>query len=318
MTRVRLFADRDYPAFVRIKRLAEQRDISVAGARDEDGRWDHSRYERVRVVAVDEEDAPVGYGEIYHEPSRFDPRRYFIRLAVDSRLRRQGIGAAVWTALRAELDERSAKVACLWTDDGTACRQFIVERGFVEVVRSFEQVVALATAALPLAAAQESVTARGIHVESLSELLAREGDAALRRIHELYTSSRVDQPTLGAVTARPFEDWRREVFDELHVLPEGFFIASDVNRLVGCSAVHASSEDVLRILITGVLPAYRRQGIGRLLKLRVHGWARANGYREIHTSTANPAVVTLNTSLGYAIVASRGGYELAVKGPPTR
>src|SRR5205823_5019419 len=93
----------DYPAFVRIKRLAEQRDISVAGARDEDGRWDHSRYERVRVVAVDEEDAPVAYGEIYHEPSRFDPRRYFIRLAVDSRLRRQGIGAAVWTALGAEL-----------------------------------------------------------------------------------------------------------------------------------------------------------------------------------------------------------------------
>ena len=102
MTRVRLFADRDYPAYVRIKRLAEQRDISVAEARDQDGRWDHSRYERIRVVAVDEEDAPVGYGEIYHEPTRFDPRRYFIGLAVDSRLRRQGIGAAVWTALRAE------------------------------------------------------------------------------------------------------------------------------------------------------------------------------------------------------------------------
>jgi len=38
VTRVRLFADRDYPAYVRIKRLAEQRDISVAEARDQDGR----------------------------------------------------------------------------------------------------------------------------------------------------------------------------------------------------------------------------------------------------------------------------------------
>ncbi|TME28949.1 MAG: hypothetical protein E6I66_11975, partial [Chloroflexi bacterium] len=63
--RVRLFADRDYAAFVRIKRLAEQRDISVALAREQDGRWDHSRYEQVRIVAVDEEDAPLGYGEIY-------------------------------------------------------------------------------------------------------------------------------------------------------------------------------------------------------------------------------------------------------------
>jgi GNAT superfamily N-acetyltransferase len=313
VTRVRLFADRDYPAYVRIKRLAEQRDISVAEAREQDGRWDHSRYERVRVVAVDEEDAPVGYGEIYHEPSRFDPRRYFIRLAVDPRLRRQGIGAALWTGLRAELDERSAKVACLWADDGTACREFIVERGFVEVVRSFEQVLALARAQHPIAATEEAVTAQGIRIETMSELLARRGRDALALIHELYTSSRADQPTLGAVTARPFEDWRREVFDELHGLPDGYFVASDDDRLVGCSAVRAAGEDVLRILITGVLPEYRRRGIARLLKLRVHAWARANGYREIHTSTANPAVVALNTALGYAIVASWGGYELAIR-----
>jgi GNAT superfamily N-acetyltransferase len=265
------------------------------------------------VVAVDEEDAPVGYGEIYHEPSRFDPRRYFIRLAVDSRLRRHGIGASLWTTLRAELDERSAKVACLWTDDGTACRQFIVERGFVEVVRSFEQVLALATAPSPIAAAQAAVSASGIRVESLSELLAREGDGALRPIHELYTTSRLDQPTLGAVTARPFEDWRREIFDELHAVPDGFFVARDGERLIGCSAVRTSGDDVLRILITGVLPEYRRQGIAHLLKLRVHAWGRVNGYREIHTSTANPAVVALNTALGYAIVASWGGYELAIR-----
>ena len=311
--RVRVFADRDYTAFVRIKRLAEQRDISVAVAREQDGRWDHSRYERVRVVAVDEEDAPLGYGEIHHEPSRFDPRRYFLRLAVDPRLRRQGIGALIWTQLRAELDERSAKVVCLWADDGTACRQFIVRRGFVEVVRSYEQVVALATAPLQLTAAEAAVAARGIRIETLSELRDRWGDESLPRIHELYTASRVDQPSLGKVTARPLEDWRREVFDELGALPDAYFVASDGERLVGCSAVHPSGEDVLRILITGVVPEYRRQGIARLLKLRVHAWARAHGYREIHTSTANVAVVALNTALGYAIVGSWGGYELAIR-----
>jgi len=311
--RVRLFADRDYTAFVRIKRLAEQRDISVADAREQDGRWDHSRYEQVRVVAVDEEDAPLGYGEIHHQPSRFDPRRYFLRLAVDPRLRRQGIAAVIWTQLRAELDERSAKVVCLWADDGTACRQFIVRRGFIEVVRSYEQVVALATAPLQLAAAEATAAARGIRIETLSELRERQGDESLRRVHELYTESRVDQPTLGKVTARPFEDWRREVFDELGAVPDAYFLASDGGRLVGCSAVHPSGEDVLRILITGVLPEYRRQGIARLLKLRVHAWARSHGYREIHTSTANVAVVALNTALGYAIVGSWGGYELAIR-----
>ena len=316
--RVRLFADRDYAGFVRIRRLAEQQDVSIETAREQDGRWDHSRFERVRVVAVDEEDAPLGYGEIYQEASRFERLRYFVRLAVDPRLRRRGIGAAMWGQLRAELDERAATVACLWVSDATACHSFIAERGFVEVVRAYEQVVALATARLPLAAAEEAVAAQGITVETLSALIDRDGDDGLGRVHDLYTASRLDQPTLGHVTARPFADWRREVFDELHLLPDAFFVARDRDRLVGCSGVHPSAEEVLRILITGVLPEYRRRGIARVLKLRVHAWARAHGYREIHTSTANAAAVALNISLGYAIVGSWGGYELRLAADATR
>jgi len=82
--------------------------------------------------------------------------------------------------------------------------------------------------------------------------------------------------------------------------------------------VHPSADEVLRILITGVLPEYRRRGIARVLKLRVHAWARAHGYREIHTSTANAAAVALNISLGYAIVGSWGGYELRLAADATR
>jgi GNAT superfamily N-acetyltransferase len=314
-TRVRPFADRDYPAFVRLKRLAEQRDLSVDDVRAADDRWDHGRFEKVRVVAIDEEDAPIGYGEIYHESSRFDPRRYFVRLAVEPRLRRKGIGAAIWEHLRAELDERAAHVACLWTGDATACQSFIRARGFVEVIRSYEQVVALATAPHPRGAAERAL-GDGIAIETLDELVARDGGAALRAVYELYHTARADQPTLGRVSARPYDDWRREIFDELGTISEAFFLARADGRLVGCSAVHPESADVLRILITAVLPAYRRRGIARVLKLRVHEWARTHGYREIHTSTAasNVAMVALNTALGYAIVNSWGGYELRLGG----
>jgi len=67
--------------------------------------------------------------------------------------------------------------------------------------------------------------------------------------------------------------------------------------------------------VTGVLPAYRRRGIGRLLKLRLHAWARANGVSEIHTTTtkADSAMLALNDALGYPIVASWGGYELRLR-----
>jgi GNAT superfamily N-acetyltransferase len=313
--RVRLFAERDYSAFVRIKRLAEQRPLTVEEVRERDARWDHSRYERVRVVAVDEEDAPVGYGEIYHESSRFDPSRYFVRLAVDAPLRRRGIGAAIWDALRAELDERAARVACLWADDGTACREFVVRRGFVEVVRAYEQVLALANAPAGAAGAELALATRGIRIASLGELLRGDEERVWKEVYELYTAARVDQPTLGRVTARPFAEWRHEVFEELGAIVDAFFIAIAADRMVGCSALHPSGEDVARMLITGVLPAFRRRGIARALKLRAHAWARDRGYREIHTSTAaaNVGMVALNTALGYAIVDSWGGYELAIR-----
>jgi GNAT superfamily N-acetyltransferase len=310
--RVRAFADRDYPAFVRIKSLAEQRAIDVAAARDEDRRWDHQRYERVRVVAVDEEDAPLGYGEIYHEPSRFEPRRYFVRLAVEPRLRRRGIGAALWRQLQAELEERAALVACLWVDDGTACHDFVQARGFVEVIRAYAQVLALATARIPLDAAEARVGPSGIRVTTLSELRAERADAALRDAYELHTAARLDQPTLGHVTAPPYDEWLAFNVEAPEALPDAYLLAVDADRLVGCASVRATSADQLHVGITAVLPGYRRRGIGRLLKLRLHDWARRGGYREIHTSNTRPNVgmLALNESLGYVIVGSWGGYEL--------
>ncbi|TMC75849.1 MAG: GNAT family N-acetyltransferase [Chloroflexi bacterium] len=310
--RVRLFAERDYLAFVRIKSLADGARLSVDDVRAEDGRWDHSRYEKVRIVSVDEEDAPIGYGEIYHEPSRFERRRYFLRLGVDGALRRRGIGAAIWQQLRAELDERSALVACLWVGDRTACHSFIEARGFVEVIRAYEQVVALATARIPLRAAEEKIAGTGIEIKTVAELRRDRGETVLHDVQDLRTAARIDQPTLGPVTSGPFEEWLAYNIDGPQALPDAYFVALEGDRCVGCSSAVRMSDDQLRIGITAVLPAYRRRGIARLLKLRVHDWARRNSYREIHTSTTRPNVgmLALNESLGYVIVDSWGGYEL--------
>lgn len=309
--RVRPFAESDYAAFLRIKALAEGRRLSVDELRAEDRRWDHARYEKVRVVAVDEENAPLGYGEIYHEPTRFEPRRYFLRLGVDGPRRRQGIGAAIWEHLAAELEERDALVCALWAGDRTACHAFIDKRGFVEVIRAYEEVVALATAPMPLRAAEIRV-GDAVTIRTLAELRAERGDAALRDAYQLHTAARLDQPTLGPVTAPPLADWLAYNVEAAEALPDAYLIAVDGERFVGCSSVRRSSEDQLQIGITAVLPAYRHRGIARLLKLRVHDWARRNAYREIHTSTTGPNVgmLRLNESLGYVVVGSWGGYEL--------
>ena len=313
--RVRPFVERDYPAFTRIWRISEGEAIDADGLRARDARWDRARFEKVRAVAVDAEDGPLGYGEIYHEPSRFEPGRYFVRLGVDPARRRRGIGAAIWTHLSAELADRRAQVASLWARDHTACAEFIAARGFREVIRGYEQVLAVSRAPLPTPATEERLLANGLRVATLAELMRERADA-LAAAHHLYTACRTDQPTLGRVSEWPFAEWRAFYLEEPSGIADAYFIALAGEELVGNCSVRREprEEGVLRVGITGVLPAWRRRGVGRGLKLRTHAYARAHGFREIRTSNTGPntAMLALNAALGYAIVGSVGGYELAL------
>jgi GNAT superfamily N-acetyltransferase len=316
--RVRAFDEHDYTAYARIASIAEGERIDAVAARAADARWDPTRYDRLRVVGVDEEDAPLGYGEMRHEPTRFDPRRYFIRLGVDPESRQRGIGAAIWDRLAAELGARGAEVACLWAADATACQTFITKRGFGEVTRTYAQVRAIASAPLPTRALQERVTEMGIQVTTLAALRDALGDDALEAAWDVHSACRLDHVGLGRATPQRFVDWRAEHVTDAAAVPEAYFVALDGARYVGVSSVRREGEDTLRIGITGVLPAYRRRGIARLLRLRIHAWAKAHGFSELHTNTTkgSTAMLALNDSLGYPIVASWGGYELRIDASP--
>ncbi len=289
--------------------------VSVDDVRNEDRRWDSSRFDKLRVVAVDGDDVPVGYGEIYHEPSRFEPHRYFLDVAVDPGMRRRGVGSAIWERLHAELVGRSALVVCRWADDHSPCAAFITAHGFREVIRAYGQVLAVATAPQPKPTVEAQLSAAGIRIATLAELM-RERPDALHRAFDLYTTSRVGQPTLGRVTEWPFASWHAFYFEDQPALPEAYFIALAGDKFVGNCSVRpkAATSDVLTMGITGVLPEFRRRGIGRALKLRTHAYARLHGYREIHTSNTAPNIgmLALNSSLGYVVVESWAGYELAL------
>lgn len=113
--RVRPFHPHDYPRLAKIKHEAEGEQVTVEDLRRYDERWDHARFEKVRVVAQDEEGVAIGYGELHQEPDRFDPQRYLLHLAVDVPYRRRGVATAIWEHLRAELSERAASVVRLRT-----------------------------------------------------------------------------------------------------------------------------------------------------------------------------------------------------------
>ncbi len=128
--RVRPFHPHDYPRIARMKCEAEGEQVTAQDIRRYDEQWDHSRFEKVRVVAQDEEGVAIAYGELHHEPDAFDPRRYFLHLAVDPAYRRRGVATMVWEHLRAELDERDATVVRLRTDPTGPGAQWAERIGF--------------------------------------------------------------------------------------------------------------------------------------------------------------------------------------------
>jgi len=114
--KVRPFHPHDYPRIAKMKCEAEGEQLTVEDLRRYDERWDHSRFEKVRLVAQDEEGVAIAYGELHHEPDAFHPRRYFLHLAVDTPYRRRGVATAIWDHMREELAERRATVVRLRTD----------------------------------------------------------------------------------------------------------------------------------------------------------------------------------------------------------
>ncbi|MBU6424528.1 MAG: GNAT family N-acetyltransferase, partial [Chloroflexi bacterium] len=109
---------------------AEGEQVTVEDIRHWDERWDYSRFEKVRVVAQDEEGVAVGYGELHHEPDRFDARRYFLHLAVDPAYQRRGVATAIWEHMREELAQRAATVVRLRTDAMGPGAQWADRQGF--------------------------------------------------------------------------------------------------------------------------------------------------------------------------------------------
>jgi ribosomal protein S18 acetylase RimI-like enzyme len=128
--RVRPFHPHDYPRLAKMKCDAEGEECTVEDLRRYDEQWDHSRFEKVRVIAQDEESVAIGYGELHHEPDEFDPRRYFLHLAVDPAYRRRGVATALWRHIQEELGERDATVVRLRTDPLGSGAQWAERAGF--------------------------------------------------------------------------------------------------------------------------------------------------------------------------------------------
>jgi mycothiol synthase len=296
---VRPFADDDRARWVEIGRLNDpESPPSLEQLRRADRAWD-DRFFRLRLVA-EAAGRVVGVAEARHSPDQFHPDKYRLHVEVDPAAQRRGVGTALYAAVELALRERGAlSLRAVARGGQPACLAFLTRRGFVEVARAWESWLDVPSFDFaPFAAAAGRVAGQGIRIATLAG-----EERPLEPLYRLYLECERDAPSVDPRTPITFEQFLAQFVDTPLAIPEATFLAFDGDRLVGLSVAqrHPSLADVLEQDMTGVEQGYRRRGIAMALKLRVIGYARAAGARELRTtnSSSNRPMLRINEALGF-------------------
>jgi len=251
------------------------------------------------IVATDAQQDVIGYGEVFHE-AWFPEGQYQLWVITHPTVRCQGIGTALYN--EAQRIIAGETVACLLSETRENCPaglHFAQKRGFQIDRRQFESTLDLTgfeeSPFLPQIA---PVAAAGIRIASLADF----GDSqpARKKLYEVNYAAALDIP--GVTEWMSFDDFESAICGADWYRPEGQLAAIDGEAFVGIAAVklvaqtHGSYN-----LVTGVLRDYRRRKIALALKLAAIRYARLNGAEYIRTNndSLNPAILALNTKLGY-------------------
>jgi len=254
-----------------------------------------------RVVAVTDDEQIVGTAYYAQSAPKDDPQRFCIWLHVRPQFQGCGIGKGLYAFMLAALatyKPRSLETG-VRTDLPRAMR-FLAERGFVEVRRECEMHLDLTIFdAGAYAEDLQRVEERGITLKTLTELAddpARDGK--LYELHQRQHEAEGPQTTFAS-----FAEWQASFWQLPHLLPDGFCVAIDDETYIGHSHAMRSDTRELGYGYTGVLPAYRNQGIARAMKLRVLQWAKEQGYRVVRfwSNSRNEAMIRVNLHLGSVI-----------------
>lgn len=254
----------------------------------------------LRLAAVDEQDAVLGYGLVYHETVAL-PHHFFVWLVVDSAVRAQGIGSALWEALLAILHEQGASrlTSEVGEADGPSVA-FAEQRGFRIERRLFHSALDLdtfdETPYLPEIAALE---ARGVRLCSLADF--PDTPETRRKLYDLNVTNVLEIP---GVTSSPwtFPDFEKSIIEAPWFDPAGQLLAVEGDQWIGMAAVSLQPETHSAYNEhTGVLRAYRGQKIAQALKVMAARYARARGARTLgtHNDSLNAPILAINHKMGY-------------------
>jgi len=254
----------------------------------------------LRLAAVDEHDAILGYGLVNHEA--VSPQHHFyVWLVVEPSMRCRGIGSALWEALLAFLHEqgveRLASEVGEADDPGLA---FAEQRGFRIDRHLFHSTLDLEMFdQAPYLPAMAALEARGMRFCSLADF--PDSPETRRRLYELNLTNVLEIP---GVTNSPwtFSDFEKFVIEAPWFDRAGQLLAVDGDQWIGLAAVSLNLETHSAYNEhTGVLRAYRGRNVAQVLKVMAARHARDRGARTLgtHNDSLNAPILAINRKMGY-------------------
>jgi len=259
-------------------------------------RMTSGRSSRTRYVACVDRVA-VGYAS--HRLPSADESVAVALVLVEPSARAQGVGSRLFR--RVSEDFGPHPVLCVVPDDDDRSLAVAQRWGFEPTLRT--GVRRLALGSLP----PEPERREGISVRTVVD-------------RDLAASDLDPEPLLRASSTNPeASDGLPFALGYVRQSNPGFLwvVAVEADEPVACCLVDVTDSDVAEVLFTGVAPAARRRGLGRLVKEHAHAEAFARGARSLvaDNDERNLAVVALNESLGYR---RTGGEVSMVRSPAVR
>jgi GNAT superfamily N-acetyltransferase len=249
----------------------------------------------------------VGSGLALIGPHR--PHLVFAMVTVLSEQRRRGAGTALYKSISAWAAERGREtIEVPVLDNDPESLAFAERRGFKEDRR--EKGVALQLAGIEPPPVDPP---DGIEIVSWAER-----PELAHGIYEVSLEASPDVPGYEDELAEPFEEWLAHDMQGSGDKPEATFVAVAGDEVVGYAkfSLTAAQPKIAHHDMTGLKRAWRGRGIARALKAAQIGWAKANGYEELHTRNdeRNAPIRHLNKEFGYRPSIGR----IYLHGPPAK
>jgi mycothiol synthase len=297
---IRPFASDDYVAFANIQNaIYPQHPTTAEGEREGDAEGAADRH-RARWVIEGAAGDVVGVVEYrQREPASAD---YEFELFVHPACQGEGYGKRLYAHTLDRLAELQAQN--LFADEvkeDLRGLRFLTERKFMELMRFWESRLDVTTFdATPYAPLLSGLQQQGIVIKTLREL--QDEPEHDQRLYDLVCEASADVPRADAYIPPTYEEFCRDLPAANTNQSDMYFIALREDRYLGLHImVPRDGTDHLRIAMTGVRRAYRRQGIALALKLHGIAYAAAHGHPVLRTmnATGNAAILALNDRLGF-------------------